>query len=112
MDFVALAASAAASGANGRRVALAMAAVGGVSALDAYCSRSLAEAEARVPRHDTDTIAVNTPARFRTIHSANSRTTTVQALPSDFRNSAALDRTLSTSLSSDIASPSGQAPAT
>lgn len=61
MDFVALAASAAASGANGRRVALAMAAVGGVSALDAYCSRSLAEAEARVPRHDTDTIAVNRP---------------------------------------------------
>jgi uncharacterized membrane protein len=61
MDFVALAASAAASGANGRRVAVSMAAVGAVCALDVYSSRSLAEAEAKVPRHDTDTIAVNRP---------------------------------------------------
>jgi len=61
MDLVALAGSAALSTTRGSRVAVAMGAVGAVAALDVYCSRTLSQVEAKVPRHDTETIAVNCP---------------------------------------------------
>ena len=61
IDLAALAGSAAMQRADGRRIALAMAVVGGVTALDMHCSRALAEADAKVPRHIKASIAVNLP---------------------------------------------------
>jgi uncharacterized membrane protein len=61
MDLASLAASAVMRSAEGRRVAVAMGAVAGITALDVYCSRELAEAETKTPRHVQATIAVNRP---------------------------------------------------
>lgn len=62
LDLVALAAAAVSGRANTRRVAVSLGAVGAMTAVDLYCARSLSAAEAKVPRHDTDTICVDCPA--------------------------------------------------
>jgi uncharacterized membrane protein len=59
LDLVALAAAALSRRANTPRVVVALAAVAAATAVDAYCSRSLSVAEAKVPRHDTHTICVD-----------------------------------------------------
>jgi uncharacterized membrane protein len=61
IDLAALAGSTLARSADGRRIAVAMAAVGGVAALDMYCGQTLSEADAKVPRHVTASISVNRP---------------------------------------------------
>ena len=58
MDLAALAGAAVLPNVGGRRIAVAMAAVAGVTALDVYCGRELAEHDAKTPRHVKDTIVV------------------------------------------------------
>ena len=45
-----------------RRIAFAMAAVGGITALDVYCTREYARADRKTPRHLRSSITVNRPA--------------------------------------------------
>ena len=62
LDLAALAGSAILASSSGSRIAVAMSAAGAVTALDVYCSRALAEADAKVPRHTMTVIVVNRPA--------------------------------------------------